>query len=849
VAPKAPPDRALWYCYPVPRVFISYRRDHAAGHAGRLADALRTRFGHDRVLQDVTITPGADWMEMIRAEIAASGVVLVLIGPCWAGPVDAAGATRLHDPADIVRIEVELALARGDVLVVPVVLDETPVPRADDLPTSMRPLLARQVGRLRSDRWQADVDALLVGIEPHVVEPRPAGGAGRGRSEVAPLPPTNLPTPNESFVGREEELEWCLKLVAGGEARLLTVVGPGGSGKTRFAQELAHGVLAHFDNHAYFVDLTKIADPNLVASSISLALKMETGEPVVDALKELFRGQRALLVLDNFEQVIAAAPTVDELLRGAAGLRVVATSQGRLNIGGEHVVELPALTVDQAAALFVARAEATALSSDDPDIARLCEELDRMPLAIELIATYAPIGPPAELVKMIARYRLDMKTERLDVPERQRSLRAAMEWSHSRLTEPEQLLFRQLAAFPGGWSPETAAAVMDSDSTPSLRLLNLMRSLSNRRLVVQDAERAGRFRMLRTVRDYALERLEADEGEAARVRGTHAAFFLAVAEDARAQFAGADQTRALETFDTERENVTAALEQFVTRGDVERALRMANALSVFWWSRDYREGWERLQHVLQLPCPDHLARLRADALVDASTLAIRLGLLDDADRMLDEALRVARREGDRGLEAQALEKIALVATDRGALGAAREQLETALAIGEDLLDRRALASILDSLAGVVIAQGEYAFATPLLERSAALYCTERDAQGGAWVRVDQALLALAQGELDAATRHARAAMSTGDEKQDWQLIAWADIYLGFACARKDHDDARTHLADALRRLLLLGDTRPQILAIEGFAALARSFRWLAAFLPAKLGVLRFSAGGCLATRA
>jgi tetratricopeptide (TPR) repeat protein len=216
-----------------------------------------------------------------------------------------------------------------------------------------------------------------------------------------------------------------------------------------------------------------------------------------------------------------------------------------------------------------------------------------------------------------------------------------------------------------------------------------------------------------------------------------------------------------------------------------------------------------------------LARLRADTLVAASTLAIRLALLDDANLGLDEALRVARREGDRGLEAQALEKLALGATERGALATARKQLEAARAIQENLPDRRALASILDSLAAVVIAQGDYALAAPLLKRSAELYRGERDAQGGAWVRVDQALLALALGQFDAAAAHARAAMSTGEEKQDWNLIAWADIYLGFTCAReRNHDDARTHLADALRRLILRGDTRPQILALEGFAALA-----------------------------
>ena len=412
----------------MPGVFISYRRDDAAGYAGRLADALRTRFGRDRVLQDVTLTPGSDWKETIRAEIAASGVVLVLIGPRWAGPVDADGTTRLDDPADMVRVEVELALARDDALVVPVVLDDTPVPHSDDLPRSMAPLLARHVARLRSDRWQADADALIGGIEPHVVESRPLGRAvGGRRSEVAPLPPTNLPTPRDSFVGRCAELERCLELVAGGEARLLTVVGPGGSGKTRFAEELAHSVLVPFDNHVYFVDLTKVADPSLVANSISLALKVEAGEPVLDALtKELFRRQRALLVLDTFEQVIDAAATVNELLRGAAGLSVIATSQERLNIGGERVVELPALTLEQAAALFIARAEAAPLSLDDPDLARLCDELDRMPLAIELVAIYAFMRP-AELVKLIARERLDIDTERRDGPSD--SDRSARRWS------------------------------------------------------------------------------------------------------------------------------------------------------------------------------------------------------------------------------------------------------------------------------------------------------------------------------------------------------------------------------------------------------------------------------------
>jgi predicted ATPase/class 3 adenylate cyclase len=375
---------------------------------------------------------------------------------------------------------------------------------------------------------------------------------------------TNLPVAATPLVGREAELEVATDLLLRDHVRLLTLTGPGGTGKTRLALAVAKAVADRFEDGVFFVPLAPIADPRLVLSTIAQTLEVR------DDLATELSNRRALIVLDNFEQLTAAATDVAELLEAAPSVSVVATSREPLHIGGEHELPVPPLEVDQAVELFRARA----YDAEPPEVvAEICRRLDGLPLAIELAAARTRSLAPLKLLERLDR-RLPLLTGGpRDAPERQRTLRAAIGWSYDLLEEEERRLFRALSAFSGGWTLEAAEAICDAD-------LDVLDSLVDKSLV---RRRGERFTMLETIRQYAAERLD-DAGEADDVGHRHAEWFFAFADERRRVSSRA----ALGELETELDNIRRVREWLRRAGEIEWELELAGAMARYY---DARGGW------------------------------------------------------------------------------------------------------------------------------------------------------------------------------------------------------------------------------------------------------------------
>ncbi len=520
------------------RFFLSYRREDAAGHAGRLADHLLDRFGQGSVFMDVeSIEAGADFTAEIERAISGSEAVLVLIGPGWSEAPTSSGGRRLDEPADFVRREIEAALSSG-VRVIPVLVGGASMPAEADLPTSIGALARRNAIELQDRRWREDVDALVDVLE----------GRGRGALGDLPLQPT-------AFLGREHELAEALELLRGAGTRLLTLTGPGGSGKTRLSLELAAEVGDDYPDGVWFVPLAALTDPALVVPTIAQRLRVrETPNASFEqALAAYLRSKRALLVLDNLEQLLpGAAPPLGALLAETSRMVLLTSSRQPLHLGGEREYAVPPMSLEDAVDLFDERARAArpdfVMDGARATVQAICSRLDRLPLGVELAAARVRILSVEQLLARLEQRMSLLTTGAADAPERQRTLRAAIEWSHDLLDERERALFARLAVFAGGATLDAAERICGAD-------LDTLGSLVDKSLVRADAgsDEGPRFAMLETIRELALERL--DEGsDAGEVRRRHAAYFLDLATSAEDELRGPDQGRWLHRLELELDN-------------------------------------------------------------------------------------------------------------------------------------------------------------------------------------------------------------------------------------------------------------------------------------------------------
>ena len=637
----------------------------------------------------------------------------------------------------------------------------------------------------------------------------------------------NLPPQLTSFVGRERELELCRGLLA--ETRLLTLTGPGGTGKTRLALQVATATRDAFSGGAWFVALGSIRDPELVPSTMAetLGLKETQGSrPPMELLIDHLRNKEALLVLDNFEQILTAGPVVNDLLNATAAVKVIVTSRAPLRVYGEHEFPVPplglpdprhlpnleALSHYEAVALFIDRAKAVrpdfdVTNDNAPAVAEICARLDGLPLAIELAAARIRIFPPQTMLARLGDRLALLAGGSRDLPARQQTLRQAIAWSHDLLSPPEQRLFARLAVFRGGAEIDDAEAVCGPPDDLGMDVLEGLGSLAEKSLLtVQEEEFGGpRFGMLETIREFAKEQLE-KSGEGNATRQQHAHLFLTLAQEAEQHLLGREGKRWLDRLEVDHDNIRAALDWAWDAQHTDVALRITGALWRFWQIRGHLpEAAMRLDRALSLPAEPGNARARVKALEAAGGIAYWRSDVDASQKFYEQALEIAEGIGDMPLIANALYNLSFPYSQRGESDAAQSIMERSASLFEEIGDPAGIARAHWGLGNTAFVEGAYA---------------------------------KAREHFETALTKARQA---GDEFQ----AAWTLYMLGSAAVRDGGTaEAREWLGEALKLFSAAGDFSGIVFCLETFAELAAVVRDYAraVVLEAAAGTVRASTG-------
>ena len=657
--------------------------------------------------------------------------------------------------------------------------------------------------------------------------------------------PHNLPVQPTPFLGREQEVAIIGDLLRREDVRLLTLSGPGGTGKTRLGLQVAAELSDLFTDGVYFVNLAAISDPALVIPTIAstLGIREATDQSLLERLVENLRQKHLLLLLDNFEQVVRAAEQVAALLLGCAQIKVLVTSREVLHVRAEHefavlplalpnpthLPDLAALAHYAAVALFLQRAQAVRpdfqLTDDNARaVAEMCAYLDGLPLAIELAAARMKLLSPQALLARLGKRLAVLTSGSRDAPARQQTLRNTLAWSYHLLDAAEQRLFRQLSVFVGGCTLEAVESISSGVGDEARSVFDGMSSLLDKSLLQQREQAGGepRVEMLETLREYGLEALEAS-GEREAIRQSHAEYYLRLAEEAEPELRGAQQALWLLRLRQEKENLRAALSWFMEHNDANQALRLVGALWYFWFlNGDWGEGRRWLEAALGLPSAQGATAGRAKALYSAGELAYWQDDLSAAQRLLEESIALYRALGDsRGLASPlgrlgimlqllgdlargtplAEESIALCRTLGNTwalcfllphLGWAAELhgdvtragacYQECLTLARELGDKSLIAHALIFMGQLTFVQGNSAVAAALIQESLILA-----RELGNMSRISVAVLvlgyiALSQGDLSQAMARFTKGYSIGQEIGDKQHIAWALIGLADVAA-------------------------------------------------------------------
>ncbi|HET9496048.1 MAG TPA: tetratricopeptide repeat protein [Chloroflexia bacterium] len=680
---------------------------------------------------------------------------------------------------------------------------------------------------------------------------------------------TNLPALLTPTIGRERELAALHDHLLNPKTRLVALTGPPGTGKTRLAVRAALGLVDHFTDGVFFVDLAPISDPDLVMPTVARTLGLaEAGaRPAEGALLDYVRERRLLLLLDNFEQVLDAAPDLARLLEASPWLKAVVTSREALHVRGERRFPVPplevpdphrlpslrALAVYPSVALFVERAQAVApdfaLTEDNAaDVAAVCAGLEGLPLAIELAAARARHLTPAEMRSALGS-RLGLLTGGpRDLPARHRTLREAIAWSYGLLDESEQRLYRRLGAFVGGFTPQAVQAVCADDraagSTPDTLL-----SLVDKHLV-REEQRTGkraeaRFGQLEAVREHALEQLE-KQGEAAEVMGRHAAYYLSLAEQAERHFTsaeqgpewGAEQIVWIDRLEADLDNMRGALQWYRARAegaaspgsldDMDRGMRLVWALRRVWFGRGhFAEGmhWARLFMAgLPQPIPAEPEGLRASyasCLMLVGRLSTVQGDAASSRPLIEEGLRIVTDLGDRQRTALGLLILGAVCAGQGDYLAARTYGQHCLEAYRGLGNRWGAAAALQDLGGIELSTGDMEKARPLLEESLSLYREAGEGFGAASALLDLGTIAYYRKDYAAARAMLQESLRINEDLRARSTAAGSLAVLGWAALREgDYDEAAASLGEGLSRAREAGAAFGAYWCLVGFGALA-----------------------------
>jgi non-specific serine/threonine protein kinase len=653
--------------------------------------------------------------------------------------------------------------------------------------------------------------------------------------------PTGLPPAPTPLVGREHAEAAATHLLLREGARLLTLTGPGGVGKTRLALQVARTARDQFADGVAFVDLAPLREVRLVPSAIARALGVteQSGRPLEVTLAAYLREKRLLLLLDNFEHLLDAAADVTALRAACPGLRLLVTSRVALRLRGEQVYPVPPLALPApdealglealgriaAVALFVQRARArrpdfVLTAANAAAVATLCSRLDGLPLAIELAAARVGVLPPAAQVARMDRALGMLTGGPRDLPARQQTLRDTFAWSYALLAPEEQVLFRRLSVFVGGAALDAVEAVCLGEGPQAPEVLGGLAALVQASLLVSDEGASGepRYRLLETMREYALEQLEAS-GEAAVIGRRHAAHFLALAEEAEPWLGGAEQRIWLGRLDRELGNLRVALSWARAAGEAELGLRLAVALFRFWHDRGHiREGREWLEVFLQgLAERDdqpQLASLRARALTTACSLAVMQGDYDGAAPLAEHSLALWRQLGQTGNSAQALLALARVAGHQGDLARQEALFRQSLALYQaegNILDRAAVLSVLGSLRRCV---GDLDGAMALLEEGQALFRAVGDGDGIAYTLLHLGAVATTRQDYQRAQALVEQSLAMYRDIGDRADVAYALSGLaGLTADRGDLGRARALADESLALARQLGVARVLVVGL------------------------------------
>ncbi len=588
--------------------------------------------------------------------------------------------------------------------------------------------------------------------------------------------PNNLPRQTTPLIGREKEVAEVCNILCRPGVALLTLTGPGGTGKTRLGLQAAADMVDDFPDGSWFVELAPLTDASLVVSTIAqeLGVKEAGGQPLLDTLKGYLRDKELLLLLDNFEQVAQAAPSINQLLVACPHLKVLTTSRSALNLRGEHEyavlpLELPdpkrlpsleRLSQYESVRLFIERAQAVKsdfviTNEDAPAIAEICVRLDGLPLAIELAAARIKLLPPqAMLARLQARLKLLTGGAR-DLPARQQTLRGAIEWSYELLDEGEKQLFRRMAVFQGGRTFEAVEAVCNANGDLQADVLEGVGSLLGKSLLQQrkGTDEEPRFWMLETIHEFAREAM-AESGEADVLHHEHAAYFLRFTEEAELQLTGGRQAEAFNRLEEEHDNLRAALEWSLgEKGSVETALRMCWSLWRFWVRRGhYAEGRRWTQRALASG-PNAPALMRARVHYAVGLINLYQG--DTATAVIHdkEALALFSEVGDKRGMSWALNDMGNLAYMEGDLQKAITLFEESLVLKRELGDQRDIAIGIGNLGEMARFSGDYERASSLFEESLTVQRQLKDKYGMAITITNIGYIASSQGDHDKALVH------------------------------------------------------------------------------------------------